>query len=540
MGKLKIFITAILLFAPITCLSSTYYISPDGDDSYSGVTSTCPVKTFHVAFVHRMSGGDELILLDGTYSLAAGTGFITFNDNEDADTNCGQPPNGLSLSTMTTIKGKTSGGATVIGVASGDFPQALFLGRSTAKAYYINVEDIDFRGGGQLYNADYCTVKNCGFFNDFNTNVGAFGIGAGNHTQGNRFNLIEDCWFWGAHQRVLVGNYRADCNVWRRNVIRDSGGSDSWRTGGGNPCVGFTVYESTGVSVQNMIIVDRALNGGSPYADFASAQHTAGYPQSSNEWLGCMSINSDDSGFSLDADSAAENTLKLTNCVAWDDAVNGVNTGGAANDPVLSNITIGQSGVTGMRVQSSKGPITGGAIANIISYNSGTYGFNVVIQPTYCTVYGSVTSAYYSGGQECKVGARTTDPTSDGTPASLKYPVRIEDGSALKGTGAGGADYGANVMYRYGTDGTRYGEPGYNTLTTNKLWPWPNEALIKADMAIDGARGFCTGNSLDGTPQTLTKYIWEYIGNQIPSSIYGITTTTLRGPLTLSGQGVVH
>src|SRR5205085_1629742 len=62
------------------------------------------------------------------------------------------------------------------------------------------------------------------------------------------------------------------------------------------------------------------------------------------------------------------------------------------------------------------------------------------------------------------------------------------------------------------------------------LWPFPNEAVIKADMASysgpggAGARGFTAGNSLDGSPQTLTRYIWEYLGNQIPAEIYGPQT----------------
>jgi hypothetical protein len=81
-------------------------------------------------------------------------------------------------------------------------------------------------------------------------------------------------------------------------------------------------------------------------------------------------------------------------------------------------------------------------------------------------------------------------------------------------------------MYKVGVDGTLYGETGYNSTTSEQLWPFPNEALIKRDMASydgpgpSGTRGFCGGNSMDGTPQTLTKYIWEQLGNQIPEDIY--------------------
>ena len=72
-----------------------------------------------------------------------------------------------------------------------------------------------------------------------------------------------------------------------------------------------------------------------------------------------------------------------------------------------------------------------------------------------------------------------------------------------------------------------YGETGYNSDTGLSMWPFPNESLIKTKMAaysnsgVSGARGFCTGTSKDGTTQTLTKYIWEYLGNQLPSDIYG-------------------
>ncbi len=71
------------------------------------------------------------------------------------------------------------------------------------------------------------------------------------------------------------------------------------------------------------------------------------------------------------------------------------------------------------------------------------------------------------------------------------------------------------MVKRYGSDGTRYGEAGYNTLTNTDLWPWSNEDRIKADMSAVSTRGFCASG------QTLTKYIWEYLGNTIPPEIYG-------------------
>lgn len=132
---------------------------------------------------------------------------------------------------------------------------------------------------------------------------------------------------------------------------------------------------------------------------------------------------------------------------------------------------------------------------------------------------------------------------------SLEYLVRIENGSSYSGVASDSGDIGATILYQYGVSGTFWGEPGYNTLTSTPLWPFPNEALIKTKMAeytyddgsggdpeITGARGFCaTGTGLDGVnPITLTSYIWEYLGNEIPADIYGAgpvyDAPTINGP----------
>jgi len=141
----------------------------------------------------------------------------------------------------------------------------------------------------------------------------------------------------------------------------------------------------------------------------------------------------------------------------------------------------------------------------------------------------------------------------------LKYPVRIEDGSNLQGVGEGGADIGANIIKRYGVSGTLYGETGYNTLTDEDLWPFPNEDKIKErmkvynrwdpydnidpnnasnpDTYVNGARGFCAdGNGLYGGSITLTSYIWESLGNPCPADICNYSGTDFYPPVRTNGQ----
>ena len=107
------------------------------------------------------------------------------------------------------------------------------------------------------------------------------------------------------------------------------------------------------------------------------------------------------------------------------------------------------------------------------------------------------------------------------------YPIRIEQNSDAAAYGVG-----ATIEFRRGRSGTLWGEQGYDELTSDPLWPWPNEIQIKEKMSaysynsdgivVNGARGFCSaGKQLNGIDDiTLTSYIWEYLGNQIPEEIY--------------------
>jgi len=86
---------------------------------------------------------------------------------------------------------------------------------------------------------------------------------------------------------------------------------------------------------------------------------------------------------------------------------------------------------------------------------------------------------------------------------------------------------GATIEKQYGVSGTLWGEPGYNQLTSDDLWPFPYQDRIKHEFAEDdsipgnnASRGFCAeGIGLYGGNITLTSYIWEYLGNPCPPEI---------------------
>ena len=479
-----------------------YFLSPTGSDANDGQSPAAPWKTFAAAF-SRMAGGDQLVLLDGTYSDAAGTGKIGCAGAYPCDGGpaTAMPPSGMSLSAMTVVRSLNPGKVFVDG--------GIILGHRDLKSTHIRIQGITFKGGGTLYNTGFVTIKDSGF-------EGPFGIGTNDHAQGNSDNLIEDVWVWAAGARIIASNYRSHRNVWRRVVVRGDGCNASDCLGAGNPNVGITVYDSQEVLFQNVMVVDRILGGGSPYADFATAQHTpdASFYLGRNKWQGCISIRSPDQAFNFEADDVVGPTRSIRDCMAWGGG--GLNMGGEGIDDSFQNLTIHTVGDDAIRV-APDASLIGGTIRDVAGLGSGRYAINSKFQPTNACASGSFSSLYNQTTPAGNVCA--SDPLSDG---SIRYPVRIEAGSPLKGRGTSGADIGANIVYKLGINGSRHGQAGVEIVTANPLWPWPNEARIKREMCTGTTRGFCsTGKRLDGTnPVTLTSYVWELLGVPLPAGLY--------------------
>lgn len=468
-----------------TC--TTFYISPNGGSSSNGLSPNTPFKTFATAF-SKMGPCDELVLLDGTYSTEVGTGVIHFQGMHS-----GQPPSGNSVAQRTVIRAQQPGKVTIKG--------ELFLGRKARKDSYILIQGITFDGGGALYNTSYVSIKDCGFH-------GHFGIGTNDHQNGNSYNLIEDVWVWASAQRVIAINYRAHYNVWRRVLVRGDGCGQKGCQGNGNPNVGITVYDSNHVSFQNVMVVDRILApSDSPYADFAAAQHTPDprYYFGNNEWLGTISLNAPDNGYymELDRNQTLDPTIKISNAIAWNSAGTGINLDREGTNSLLENLTVAAKG-DGIRV----GPALAnksGRLRNSLVARAGRFGVNSAFPSSYIAIYGAAQDINNKQAP-CEKACYLKNPRNDGQPPSLRYLPRIEPGSFLSRRGENNSDIGANVIRRYGSEGSIFGESNYNVLTQQPLWPWPNEKRIQSDMCADTNRGFCSSPSL-------TQYIWSQLGH---------------------------
>ena len=170
-------------------------------------------------------------------------------------------------------------------------------------------------------------------------------------------------------------------------------------------------------------------------------------------------------------------TIRISNAIAWDAAQLGFNLARAGTNNALENLTVRALGGDGVRIAPA---LTSGTLRNVISVDAGRDGINSRYPFSHVNVHNAGLAPYRQNA--CSAGCYTSDPRADGGIPSLKYLLRIEPGSKLKGSGHGGADIGANVLYRYGMDGSRHGDPGFNALTSAPLWPWPNEERIKTEM----------------------------------------------------------
>jgi hypothetical protein len=485
-----------------------FFISPSGNDNDDGKSASTPFKTFSKAF-SAMAAGDTLVLLDGTYSEAAGTGIL--NCSLGAPSGC--PVSGTSTSAMTTIMAQQDGLAKHQG--------QMRLGKSGAQMAYVKFQGILVEGDTWLYYTHHIYMKYCGFHDPVDRNGNVFKVGDGPNGVGgigtdNYSDLIEDCWIWGK-PRIMADSFLAGKIVWRRVVIRHDG-----YTVDTGPQVCITAYTSTNISMQNVLCVDSLVGTGTSNGDFAVAQHTPGAPFGNIEWLGDISLNTEFQPWSADPESgtiSSPYTHKLENCIVADPATRGGMNFQRWGVVQAANLTIKTKAAKttsydAFRIASDLGG-NGSSVKNILVFGTARYGINSSAQPSYANVCNAGTcdwSALYNQ-TTCQTGCYTGDPQNDGTPASMKYITRIEAGSALKGAGDGGADIGANVVNRYGTDGAFWGDANYNTLSGTALWPWPSEARIMKEMCTDSGetRGFCSKSSL-------TEYVWTYLGNPVPAT----------------------
>lgn len=514
----------------------------NGSDSNNGLSKASPFLTFTYA-VGRLSANDTLIVDNGTYA-----GFSSYTTRINGGTGGG----------YTTIKAENDG---MVVIDGGGSATCIELSGTTVVDGNTNLGNYDtsyliIRGflltgssgnGIQVQHCNHIKVINCGVYD--------------NSTYGMRFSyseysLVEGCYSYGASARYGIAFYHTHNSIIRNCVVRKD-----VSTYIENELADYVVYSSVNVEVQNCISIDSDQQG---YYDIRSGTNIGGSfscpttdpaPATTGpvNFRNCIGLNTSIGRYSSLSRNAYTADIHFYNCIGagielYSDGTDTRDLFHAYSDTEVQTSTF-------VNITKPEEPVSFGYFTAYYS-DSSISGSIMSYFPTgvlfYCnsgqgTIYDS-NNCLYSIGTQSGGGGVTSELTKTYDPfiSGLEYLPRTETGSQLKTDGIG-----ANILYQFGATGTIWGEAGYNLLqdgtngqATVELWPFPNEAIIKTNMAaysydsgnLSGARGFCaTGTRLDGVnPITLTSYIWEYLGNEIPADIYGADpvydTPTITGP----------
>ena len=223
------------------------------------------------------------------------------------------------------------------------------------------------------------------------------------------------------------------------------------------------------------------------------------------------------------------------NCIAldsnqpdYDGGSDGYKNGGIKVIKTASNDIISGSIVLNERLEYQAVLLEGknNRLENTVIWDNrrGNYG---TVRPVAYKVSSGFTSPPHNSIVTNVTAGQNQDSTRDNTsPTDQNYLLVPDDYPQNSGNKA-------VILKRIGVAGTFYGDPGWDTVTNEDLWPWIYEDEIKALFAKsnptpsgytppgnNAARGFASkANGLYGGEITLTSYIWEYLGNACPGNL---------------------
>lgn len=356
--------------------------------------------------------------------------------------------------------------------------------------------------------------------------------------------LIEGCYVWGQGRMGIV-SYFSDNVIMRRCVARMDIQDVS-----GEPIGIFDMYVTHNGRMQNCIAIDtdqhQYMTGYSNAAGaFIDACGSSCYYASHRNVITThsLALNVFNKVFISQADEDGDSDpVTFQNSVAWD--MKAIGNSGADPDYYGPNL-LSRDDTTIDQCTFGKWTSPLGALSNGVAIN-GWQNSDAITESIIYDIkdhdgsrggvfwgYETVdhNNIYDTGTINVSSSTVTNTLTYDPTTNGLVYITRRESGSTLEADGVG-----ADLTFMKGKSGTFFGESGFDDETSTFMWPFPHEDIIKENMAnysysgargnVTGARGFTIYTSPFGSPGTLTSYIWEYLGNEIPCDIYNTCDCT--------------
>ncbi len=448
----------------------TYYASPTGNDSKSGLNEQNAWATFNRAW-RSLYPGDTLILLDGVY-----------HQSLNPNTRNGKPGQYI------TVKAKNDGKA----IIEGDNQRTpILLGNTwtgesgeNPVGNYFDIEGIVARNSNDmvvyLYGSNHNILRRVSAYNaNTDTNSAVFTIGAPSA----QYNLIEDCVASGTGRKMIL-MFQAGHNTIRRCFA-------NWQSWDGRQ---RHEYWPWGDNIQiynasNDIIENSIGYGPVSFWNISIQANDPSIVATDNKVLGSIAVH---------AGMNADNTLKWWgSCSDKPDPCKTTDRPQPTTYSSLLNFDWGGHRA-GFELYGS-GKLANNLFQDILAYNNAGPGFwytaggvafnsqNANNQVNRATIYNNGADNR-CGGWPCTMGGPQTDALAN--QLSLLsvsnsriqnifvswpgYPNQPRNLSSLNGEGA-------RLTHRY-IDGVLM--DGSNGQPAQLLWPWPMEDRIKAELGI--------------------------------------------------------
>lgn len=496
-ATIQVFLMILLSAFSFSVHATNRYVATNGNDSgdCANVQSRC--RTIGYA-ISKMSGGDTLLIGDGFYSSS--------NDRVAGI------PSGSSGNYTTVRAENISSSASKVTIN-----QQLRIARNEQ---YIKIDGLKFTGNYEdSIDGHHIKITRCAFEGGpVDGNTANLNIGTNNHND-TRYILIEDSTIYGEGGRYKLLIYQTRDVVIRRVVVRPDGGwsLDQSKPGAGygsTPEAGLSIYNSSNIEVQNVLIFDgmtTAIYNGQPEswtsAFYYPLSGDSPYPSANVRTVGSIAMNNIGESFMYDGPYSRTN-ITIEHSAAW--------------KPVNATgfVAIGGGISAGLGLS-----MTNLTLLNIYGYAAANWNNNgdIVIKNSIISNYnrnfyaeGKVVEYYNvcNAGNTCSgTGDKNYDPQQNG----LNYLTRVDNGP-LKTAGENSSQVGASILNKIGKSGTLYGDSGFNVEQDSLLWPWADEERMRNDLC-NGAqiqnRGFCSASN----SPTITEYVWGALGNPVPSDL---------------------
>lgn len=380
--------------------------------------------------------------------------------------------------------------------------------------------------------------------------------------------LFENNYAFG-RGRYKFTSYQASNIVWRRNVARYDVGSYD-----GEPKGTYSAYTTMNFLTANNIAVDadqeRFISRGEVAGEYTTpttSGHSRGKMQRNIQLNSDMIFgNMDDQ---MSNGSGGDSDVELSNMVSWDVrplTKYAMSWGSAWFD----HMTMGEIVSRSFCNEFFNGYHTNTrGLTNSILHNfkNGNLFYGLSQEDNHFTIdrtvqrfgVNRVNISNFTGIEDSSYEPSTLENISYKDPiislnnpnGAIRYIVRSEPNNNLSDLSNDDTPLGATVMTMIGKSGTFYGDPGFDQETNIPMWPFPLENIIKMKMqayrftgpiysgtgndriemgvaSLSGERGY----AVDG--QSLSHYIWNYLGNLVPP--FNVTATKVGESIQVKWQ----